>query len=112
MKTQVWFLAIIASVLITLAGLAWDALIHAQDHAHLVAEALFDPSNPFANPGHVVFGLGLGLTSLFALLGFTSAWLEGNRWGHWQRALLVPAFLWLIVGLAGTVTLAVLAQIG
>ena len=97
-----WFLVVIAGLMLTVGGLYWDALIHSQSHDHLAEESLLT----LANPGHVVFGLGLVLTTLITLAGFTISWL-----GERQR-LIVPVMLYLVVGLAGAVTLIALARTG
>ncbi len=107
-KVWRWFLAILGSIVIMLSGLIWDALIHSQELRHLAEESLLDLSNP----GHVVFGLGLVLTALIALVGFTASWLEARRWKIGWQKLSVPAVLWLIVGLVAAFTLAALARTG
>ena len=107
-KSQKWFLAILGSLLLALGGLFWDAMIHSQEHAHVIEEPLFN----LTNPGHVVFGLGFVLAVLITLVGFTVGWLQGRRWnGRWQM-FLVPATLWIVMGLAGVITLGILAQLG
>ena len=80
-KSQKWFLAILGSLLLALGGLLWDAMIHSQEHAHVIEEPLFN----LTNPGHVVFGLRFVLAVLITLVGFTVGWLQGRRWnGRWQ----------------------------
>ena len=107
-STLRWFLAILSGLLVTLGGLAWDALIHSQAPGHALDESLLN----LTNPGHVVFGAGLVLTVIMTLLGFTASWLDERR-GHkvWQM-LSAPVVLWLTLGLAGMITLAVLAELG
>ena len=105
---QSWFLAILVGLMLTLGGLFWDALIHSQEAGHIAEESLLSLSNP----GHVVFGLGLALTALMVLAGFTVGWLRERRPALGWQSLGVPAVLWLMVGMAGAVTLAALAQTG
>lgn len=107
-RTQRWFLAILGGLMLTLGGLAWDALIHSQAQGHTIDESLLN----LANPGHVVFGAGLVLTVIMTLLGFTTSWLEGQRGRGVWKMLSVPAVLWLMMGLAGMITLAVLSELG
>jgi hypothetical protein len=107
-KAWRWFLAVIVGLSVTLGGLFWDAVIHSQEHGHLVEESLLDPSNP----GHVVFGLGLALTACIALAGFTASWLrEQSSTTAWRKisAAVVP---WIVVGVAGALTLLALARTG
>lgn len=106
-KVWKWFLAILGSIVLTLNGLLWDALIHSHEHGHAAEEALFNMSNP----GHVVFGLGLIATAIVTLSACTVSWLRihPGEEGGWRR-LTVPLALWLGVGLMGAITLAVMAQ--
>ena len=106
-RTQRWCLAILGGLMLTLGGLAWDALIHSQAHGHAIDESLLN----LTNPGHVVFGIGLVLTVIVTLLGFTLSWLEEQRGRRIWQMLSVPAVLWLMMGLAGMITLAVLAEL-
>src|SRR5512136_1723569 len=96
-RTQRWFLATLGSMMLTLGGLAWDALIHSQAQGHALDESLLNLSNP----GHIIFGAGLVLTVIITLLGFTAIWLEGQRGRKVWKMLSVPVVLWLMMGLAG-----------
>ncbi len=107
-RTQRWFLAILGGLLVTLGGLAWDALIHSHAQGHALDESLLN----LTNPGHVVFGAGLVLTVIVTLLAFTTSWLEGRRGRKVWKMLSVPVALWFMMGLAGMITLAVLAELG
>ena len=107
-RAQRWFLAILGGLLLTLGGLAWDALIHSHAQGHAIEESLLN----LANPGHVVFGAGLVLTVIMTLLGCTTIWLEGQPGRKVWKMLPVPVVLWLVMGLAGMITLAVLAELG
>ncbi len=49
-------------------GKVWDAWVHATEHAHLVAAALFDPGNFTENSAHSVIAVGLVWTTLAALV--------------------------------------------
>lgn len=109
-KILQWYLLILTGLTIMLAGLVWDAVIHATEHAHLVVEALFDPGNPFENPAHLLIAAGLLWALIVTLLGFTRGWLEGKNWRVQPQSLSVPLALWLGMGAAGVVALAVLAQ--
>ncbi len=109
-KMRTWSLLILSGLAVMLGGLAWDGVIHATEHSHLVVEALFDPGNPFENPAHVAIGIGLAWTTVAALGAFTVSWLENKDWrAHW-RTLSVPLALWSIMGAVGVAALIVLAQ--
>ncbi len=108
-KTQKGYLVILGGVLLTLAGLGWDGVIHSQEHSHLVVEALLNPSNLFENPAHALIGIGLVWTTLATLIAFTMSWLEGTSWRNHWRALTIPATLWLITGVGGVLALMTLA---
>lgn len=103
-----WFLAIVIGLVFTLGGLFWDAVIHTQEHEHIAAESLLN----LRNPGHAVFGLGLVLTTVVVLTGFTVSWLAERRGDVGWQLVSVPAILWLLVGLMGVITLASMAQTG
>ncbi len=103
-----WFLAVIAGISVTLGGLFWDAVIHSQEHGHMVEESLLNVSNP----GHVVFGLGLALTAGIALAGFTASWLEERSSATAWRKLSTPLILWTGVALTAVLTLVALAHTG
>ncbi len=105
-KTWRWFLAAIVALIVTFSGLLWDVAIHSREHGHVVEESLFNLSNP----GHVVFGLGLVLTALVTLMGFTVSWLGERRPEATWQMVSVPAGLWLGVGLVGLITFAALMQ--
>lgn len=108
MKAWSWFLAVVAGLGVTLGGLFWDALIHSQEHGHMVAESLLNLSNP----GHLVFSLGLALTTWAALAGFTVSWLRERPSATTRRKLSAPLVLWIALGVAGTLTLVALARTG
>lgn len=110
-QTQKWYLLILGGLLLTLAGLGWDGYIHAHEHAHMVVEALLNPSNPFENPAHAAMGIGLVWTTLAALAGFTMNWLGAQDWRAHLKSLVLPIALWLTMGTAGVLALATLAQI-
>ncbi len=110
-KNQQWYLVILGGVFMILGGLGWDAVIHSQEHSHLVVEALFNPSNPFENPAHIAIGIGLVWTTIATLAGFTADWLEARNWHSQWKTLILPVALWLVMGVAGTVALVTLAEI-
>ena len=101
-----WFLSIVAGLALTLSGLLLDAIIHSQEHGHVIEESLFN----LTNPGHVIFGLGLVLTTWIALAGFTLSWFDAQghapRWRAWS----IPIAAWLMAGLLGAITLMTMAQ--
>ncbi len=103
-----WFLAVIAGISVTLGGLFWDAVIHSQEHGHMVEESLLNVSNP----GHLVFGLGLALTACIALAGFTASWLKERSSATAWTKLSTPLVLWIGVALTAALTLIALAQTG
>ncbi len=107
-KSWRWFLAVIAGIAVTLGGLFWDAVIHSQEHGHMVEESLLNVSNP----GHVVFGLGLALTASVALTGFTASWLKERPSKAVWRKLATPMVLWAGVGATAALTLVALAHTG
>jgi len=100
-----WFLAVLFSVMATLGGLFWDALIHSQAHGH-VEESLLN----FSNPGHMLFGLGLVLTALTAWAGFADSWLSEHPTSILRRRAAIPVLLWAVIGLAGAITLVALSR--
>src|SRR5512146_1011754 len=109
-RMQKWSLLTLFGVAVMLGGLVWDAFIHATEHAHLVVEALFNPTSPFENPAHAAIGIGLAWTTVTALGAFTTSWLEDKgSFRRWQ-SLTVPAALWTAMGVAGVVALVFLAQ--
>jgi len=109
-KVLKWYLAILMGLAVMLGGLVWDAALHATQHAHLVVDALFNPSNPFENPAHALIGIGLIWTTIATLLGFTASWMEGKDWRVRWQWLSLPLTLWLGMSAAGIVALVVLAQ--
>src|SRR5438034_6485735 len=48
---------ILSGVVLQLAGLTWDAVLHGQDHGLAAAEGLFS----LRNPAHLLFASGLGM---------------------------------------------------
>lgn len=107
-KAWRWFLAIVGGVGVTLGGLFWDAWIHSHEAEHMAEESLLNLSNP----GHVVFGVGLVLTALIALAGFTLSWTQDRPPRRGWQTMSIPAALWLGIGLAGAFTLIALARTG
>lgn len=107
---QKWSSLILVGVLIMLGGLAWDAVIHTQEHAHLVVEALFNPTNPFENPAHLAIAVGLLWTTLITLAAFTQSWLEGKPWRLHRQILALPLALWLFTGALSFVAFITLAK--
>ena len=101
-----WFLSIVAGIALTLGGLCWDVLIHNQEHGQAVEESLFN----LTNPGHLLFGIGLILTTWIALAGFTLSWFDAqdrvSRWRAWS----IPLVAWFVTGMLGVVTLMVMAR--
>ncbi len=81
-ETWRWFLAVVGALMLAFGGLFWDAVIHGGQQHHVAEESLVNLSNP----GHVVFGVGLGLTALFTLAGLTVSWsgagTPDNRWAE------------------------------
>ncbi len=103
-----WFLAVILGISVTLGGLFWDAVIHSQEHGHMLEESLLSVSNP----GHVVFGLGLALTACFALAGFSASWLIERSPATAGRKIAAPVVLGVVVGVTAALTLVALARTG
>ena len=107
-KSWRWFLAVIMGISVALGGLFWDAVIHSQEHGHMVEESLLNVSNP----GHVIFGLGLALTACIALAGFTASWLRERSSATAWRTIATPVVLWIGVALTAALTLVALAHTG
>ncbi len=99
-KALGWFLVDASSVSIMLGGLLWDVQVHAASTLHS-DEVLLDLSNPLGNPPHVLIALGLVLTVLVTLGGFTASWLEERGWKLRWQSVAVPLALWAAMGVAG-----------
>ncbi len=108
-KALGWFLAQAIGVSIMLGGLLWDVQVHAASTIHS-DEVLLDLSNPLGNPPHALIALGLVLTVLVTLGGFTAAWLEERGWKLRWQTLAVPLALWAAMGAAGLAMVVVLAR--
>lgn len=110
------FLAAAIGILISLAGLIWDAQIHILEHGSLAIEPLLNLSEPAAtNPGHLVFGLGFLLTTGSVLAGFTKTQVQNypqsaSRW-VW-KALALPLAMSLLLGGVGLAAVYFLGQTG
>lgn len=109
-RSQRGYLIILGGVLVMLAGLGWDGVLHSQEHSHLVVEALLNPADPFENPAHALIGIGLVWTTLATLGAFTLSWLEGKNWRQHWNVVLVPTALWIVSGIAGVLSLTTLAN--
>ena len=66
-------------VVLLLTGLAWDAVVHANDPSLAGREGIFTLSNP----GHVFLGVGIGLV-LVSLIGGCDTLLAASRSGWWS----------------------------
>ena len=108
-KALGWFLAVTTGVSIMLGGLLWDVQVHAASTIHS-DEALLDLSNPLANPPHALIALGLVLTVLATLGGFTTSWLEERGWKPRWQSVAVPLALWAAMGSAGLAMMVVLSS--
>jgi hypothetical protein len=89
-------------VVLLLSGLAWDAVLHAQDPTLAGREGIFTLSNP----GHVLLGSGIGLV-LVSLIGGCDTLLVASRAGWWSTPRVRQAFLAVsaaVVVTAGAVT--------
>ncbi len=107
-KALGWFLADAAGVSVMLGGLMWDVRVHATSHIH-TDEVLLDLSNPLGNLPHALIALGLVLTVLATLGGFTASWIEEHGWRPRWQAVAVPLALWAAMGAAGLAMVVVLA---
>lgn len=98
----------LTGVAVMLAGLLWDARVHA-----LSAEAHHEVSLlDFSNPGHVVFALGLILTASAVTADFGLAWITAHpRATPWRR-MLAPAVVVMLLGVIGLATVATMARTG
>ncbi len=99
-KALGWFLAEAIGVSIMLGGLLWDVQVHAASTIHS-DEVLLNLSNPLGNPPHALIALGLVVTVLVTLGGFTASWLEERSAKIKWPALVVPLALWAAVGTTG-----------
>ncbi len=106
-KALGWFLANAIGVSIMLGGLLWDVRVHAASTIHS-DEVLLDLSNPLGNPPHALIALGLVMTVLVTLGGFTASWLEERSPKFKWQALAVPLALWAAMGAAGLAMVMVL----
>jgi hypothetical protein len=75
-------------VVLLLAGLAWDAVTHANDPSLAGREGIFTLSNP----GHTLMGLGIALV-LISLIGGCETLLSSAAEGRWARPGVHRAFL-------------------
>ncbi len=107
-KALGWFLANAIGVSLMLGGLLWDVQVHATSHIH-ADEVLLDLSNPLGNPPHALIVLGVILTALTTLGGFTAAWLEERGWKLKWQTLAVPLALWAAMGVTGLAMVVVLS---
>lgn len=89
MKRLSFFVALgLLGVVALLAGLSWDALLHARDPALAAEEGLFT----FANPGHVLLALGIAGV-VVGLLGVGYELLRQQASGLWSQPLVRRGFL-------------------
>jgi hypothetical protein len=110
------FLSAALGIMVSLAGLVWDAQIHILEHGSLIVEPLLNLSEPAAtNPGHLVFGFGFLLTAASVLVGFSLTWIQTHaRSGQritWSGVAL-PLALSLALGVVGIVAVYFLGQTG
>src|SRR5687767_12840001 len=75
-------------VVLLLAGLAWDAVTHANDPSLAAREGIFTLSNP----GHTLMGLGIALV-LISLIGGCETLLSSAAEGRWARPGVHRAFV-------------------
>ncbi len=106
-KALGWFLAVAFGVSVMLGGLLWDVQTHAASTLH-TDEALLVLSHPLANPPHALIALGLVLTVLATLGGFTASWFEERGWKPRWRSVAVPLALWAAMGITGLAIIMVL----
>ena len=106
-KALGWFLAQTIGVSIMLGGLLWDVQVHASSHIH-ADEVLLDLGNPLGNLPHALIALGLVVTVLVTLGGFTAAWFEEHGWKLKLQTVAVPLALWAAMGVAGLAMVVVL----
>lgn len=69
-ESSTWFAAAVAGMIVVFAGLAVDAYKHNNGAGE---EAILS----FSNPGHLIAGIGLAITSVAALAGLSVAMLKG-----------------------------------
>ncbi len=99
-KALGWFLADAIGVSIMLGGLLWDVRVHAASHIH-TDEVLLNLSNPLGNPPHALIALGLVVTVLATLGGFSASWLAEHGWKLKWQVIAVPLALWAAMGITG-----------
>lgn len=86
----------VVGVALLLAGLVWDAVLHADDPGLAAREGLFS----FSNPGHLLLALGIALTTA-GLIGGADAALSlraGRPWGRGGPRLAAAALCTFVVG--------------
>ena len=108
-KALGWFLADAIGVSVMLGGLLWDVSVHAASTLHS-DEVLLDLSNPLGNPPHALIALGLILTVLATLGGFTAGWLEERGWKLRWQSVVVPLVMWAAMGAASLAMVVVLSN--
>ncbi len=106
-KALNWFLVDAIGVSVMIGGLLWDVRVHAASHLHS-DEVLLDLTNPLGNPPHTLIALGLILTVLATLGGFTASWIEERGWKLRWRTVIVPLAMWAAMGIAGLAMVVVL----
>jgi uncharacterized membrane protein len=110
------FLSAALGVMVSLAGLVWDAQIHIHEHGSLILEPLLNLSEPAAtNPGHLIFGFGFLLTAVSVLAGFSLTWIQTHARNS-QRiswsVIALPLALSLALAVVGIVAVYFLGQTG
>lgn len=89
MRRLSYFVALgLLGVMSLLAGLSWDAILHARDPALAAEEGVFT----LANPGHVLLGLGIAAV-VAGLLGVGYELLMQQTAGPWGQPLVRRGFL-------------------
>lgn len=108
MKYRTLWVAAVLGIGLHLAGLAWDAYMHATDSSLAAREGIFTLSNP----SHALIIAGLGLTTA-AVLGVAVLWASERKLGGEStfaavlRAGTLPS---VALGAAGAIWLATLAE--
>lgn len=100
-----FLLTAVAGAVLTAAGLAWDAMLHAADPDLAAREGVFTLSNP----GHLLAGIGMALAGI-GISGAAFVTLFPTSRGTGRRRLVIAGVVAAVVMTAGSIALAATAD--